>query len=289
MLANFSSNCSGITLFYFCCSTASIYTFTALFVSYILFLLPLFIYIFYIGYQQWRKQRFVAMAAMTSHSDVFTYNMVTLELIGVLGSLIYCSGAYTQQNNVILVGLLIFSLISPAQSLCHLLACVERYLAVVHPVTYLRLKQVGGFRIRNASIGGVWLISFGLNGLSIISNNNFKTIFGLMFLFFEVVVVAFCSLSVLHILIRPGPGNVGRIRKHVDQTKQRAFCTIMVILGTLLLRFLSSLVLYFAKKDVCLLMWVIAWFSLPSSLVLPLLFLHRVGKLPGCKHNNEST
>lgn len=136
--------------------------------SYIL-LLPLLTYDLYISDQNWRKPHSVATAAMTSHSDVFTYNVVDLELTGVLGSLVYCCGTYTQQQIVIVVGLLIFSIISPAQSLFHLLICVERYLAVIHPVTYLRWKQVGGVRIRNqhGGLAVLFWIKWSINHLKL--------------------------------------------------------------------------------------------------------------------------
>ncbi|KAG8005896.1 hypothetical protein GBF38_004938 [Nibea albiflora] len=177
-----------------------IYTFTSLFIVYIL-LLPLFILVLYLGYQRWRRQHSVATATTTSHSDVFTFHMVVLELLGILGSSFYCYGIYTNQREEMSYGLHVYFIVSPGQTLFHLLTCVDRYLAVVHPVTYLRLRQAGGVRIRNVSIG----------------------------------------LSVLCVLIRPGPGEVGGNRRQVDQSKQRAFHTISVIMAVLLLRLFSIL------------------------------------------------
>ncbi|KAL3050876.1 hypothetical protein OYC64_001198 [Pagothenia borchgrevinki] len=223
-----------------------IFIFTALYVVYIL-LVPLFIFVLYIGFQQWRKQ---GSAATTSHTDVFTCHMVILELIGVVGDTMYCYGIYTDGQFIIEVGLGLFAVVSPGQTLFHLLTCVERYLAVVHPVIYLRLRQGVGVRIRNISIG----------------------------------------ISVLFVLIRPGPGEGGGNRERVDQSKQRAFYTIMTIMAVLLLRFLSSIVttaFFVLMSGTCqdyVLTWSLFWFNVPSSLVLPLLFLQRAGKLPGCKH-----
>ncbi|KAJ4945170.1 hypothetical protein JOQ06_013706, partial [Pogonophryne albipinna] len=78
---------------------------------------------------------------------------------------------------------------SYGESLFHVLTCLERYLAVVRPIIYLRLRNVQGVRIRNISIG----------------------------------------LSVLCVLIRPGPGNGER----VDQSKQSAFYTVTAITAAL--------------------------------------------------------
>ncbi|KAK2899526.1 hypothetical protein Q8A73_012655 [Channa argus] len=151
----------------------------------IFLLLPLSLHVLFLGLQRWWHQR---SFATTSHSDILTYHSAAMELICVLGTSI------------------------------HILTCVERYLAIVHPVIYVGLRQSRGVRIRNVSIG----------------------------------------LSVLCVLIRPGPGNMGvnREQNYID------WC-VVVASGNLV--------------------------TLPSSSVLPLLFLHRAGKLVCCHCNNINT
>ncbi|KAI4799207.1 hypothetical protein KUCAC02_017843 [Chaenocephalus aceratus] len=251
-----------------------------------LLLVPLFIFVLYTGFQRWRKRD---SAATTSHTDVFTFHMVALELIGVVGDTVYCYGIYSNHTFLTNVGMNVFSVVSPGQALFHLLSCVKRYLAVVNPVTYLRLRRGGGVRIRNISIGGVWCICFVSTGLDDIRIALIILTFG--YLVFSLIVVCFCSISVLFVLIRPGPGEGGGNRERVDQSKRRAFYTIMAIMAALFLRFLSNLVstsLYISSVlgdcDGISMMWSAFWFTVPSSLVLPLLFLQRAGKLPGCKH-----
>lgn len=250
-------------------------------------LLPLFILVIYLGFQRWRELPSSGTASVTSHSDIFTFNMVALELICVVGSLFYTYGTTVKEISLRLIGLYIFSIISPAQTLFHLLTCVERYLAVVHPITYLGLRQARGIRIRNLSIGCVWVFTFASLGVSRLSSG--IILYNFLFLGFASVVMSFCSLSTLCILIRPGPSE----REWVGRTKQRAFFTIMAIMGALLIRFLTSMVSllvfmflngHFGSRPICLMLWSVAGVSLPSSLVLPLLFLHRLGKLPGCRH-----
>lgn len=255
-------------------------------ISYIL-LLPLFVLVLFMGFQRWRKQRSVATAAMTSHSDIFTYNMAVMELIGVSGALIMCYGFHTGRDGFQYVGGNLYHYVANGQALLHLLTCVERYLAVLHPVTYLGLRNAGGARIRNLSIGCVWLLSFWF--LAAEKNHHILPIAYASLLLVVILAVSFCCLSVLRILIRPGPGDRGGNRKQVDQTKKRAFYTIMAILGVLLLRFTVPLVFVFApffpvllkETNYCLLMALILWIAQPSSLVLPLMFLQRAGKQPG--------
>ncbi|XP_030285834.1 uncharacterized protein LOC115589203 [Sparus aurata] len=273
----------------------SIPVYVAICISCLLLLLPLFILVLYVGCQRQRRQRSAATAGpMTSHSDVFTFNMAVLELIGVLGFCLNLFGAYANQPDVRRVGSFMATITVPGECLFHLLTCVERYLAVVHPVTYLGLKQTGGVRIRNGIIVCVWLLCWGLSALSGFSYGFFTTS-TLVLLVFSTIVVSYCSLTALYILIRPGPGEVGGKRERVDQSKQRAFHTMMAVAGALMLRFLGSLVptltLFspdLSNTDKCLVILSAAWFCLPSSLVLPLLFLHRAGKLPGRKHNTQA-
>ena len=125
-------------------------------------------------------------------------------------------------------------------------------------------------------------------------NNIFLIILTFLYMVIIVVVVFFSSLSVLCVLIRPGPGEGGGGRQQVDRSKLRAFFTIMIILGVLLFRFVGfSLVAVEVWSEqqlfveTCAMQASITWFCLPSSLVLPLLFLQRAGKLVRCQTNNE--
>ncbi|TNN35403.1 hypothetical protein EYF80_054439 [Liparis tanakae] len=160
--------------------------FTIFSITTILLLLPLFILVLYLGFQ-----RSSSSSAVMSHTDSFTYQLTSIELIGVLGRTICCCAVYLKQLPVLMWGFFLLTFTWYGQTFFHMLTCVERYLAVVHPVTYLGLRSERGVRIRTVSVG----------------------------------------LSVLYILIRPGPGEQGGDRERVDQSKQRAFYTIMAILG----------------------------------------------------------
>ncbi|KAG8005906.1 hypothetical protein GBF38_004961 [Nibea albiflora] len=287
--SSFNSSGSSVHLPIVCIeSTPGIFIFVAFFVANV-FLLPLFILVLYLGYRRGRQQRPGSAAGMTSHSDIFTYNMMGLELISVLGCCFYCCGALTNVKVMISVGMYVFSITSPGQTLFHLLTCVERYLAVVHPITYLGLRQAGGVRIRNISIGCVWLFSLGSPVLTKVCLGSYAAS---VLLGFSLLAVSFCSISVLSVLIRPRQREVGGKREQVDQTKLRAFYTIVAIMGALVLRFagiLFSHAVYSSilTEDSCVVGLSLFWLTLPSSLVLPLLFLHRAGRLPGCERSTE--
>ncbi|KAK2899497.1 hypothetical protein Q8A73_012626 [Channa argus] len=284
MSVNSSTNSSlhpaGESCFY---SRTNIFVFTALLITDILFLLPLFILVLFVGYKRWRKQCSGSPAAMNSHSDIFTHNMVTVELISIFGTWLFCYATYRKLPEMTRVGLSIFIIISPAQSLFHILTCVDRYLAVVHAIIYLRLRQAAAVRIRNIIIGCVWLLCTVSQGLTMLLD--YFMISNILFLVFSSIIITFCSLFVLCVLLHPRPGQAGRNRERVDRSKQRAYYTIMAIMGARFPRFLTILVFNtvmalssYSCTDYCLAMLVVPWFSLPSSLVLPLVFLQRAGK-----------
>lgn len=291
MLTTAFSNSSSYFCF-ICPSAVSLYISTALLISCIFFL-PLFLFVFFVGYRQWKKCRLMSSLLTASHSDILTFHMAVMETISFFGLFFYIVASYAKRPLFVLVGIYILGIIAPGRMLFHLFTCVDRYLAVVHPVHYRGLKQAGGVRIRNISIGCVWLLCFGSLRLQQIDD---KLYIHLTFVLLSItlVFVTFCSVSVLIVLIRPGPGDEGRKRGLVDKTKQRAFKAIMMILGALILNFLGDLIVqvFFLTKlsaDSTFVMWCVSWLCVPSMLVLPLLFLHRAGKLPSCKHGNAES
>eukprot|EP00064_Thunnus_orientalis_P023959 superscaffoldBa00009649_g24223 len=179
-------------------STAGSLSITTFTITSILFLLPLCIFILYLGHQRWRQQR---SGTTISHSDLFTYHMVISELMNILGFTLTCCAVFTDLPEMMMPGLYLSYINISAQMFFHILTCVERYLAVVHPVTYLGLRKARGIRIRNITIGCVWLLCF----------------------------------------VTTGPGEGDRSRQQVHQSKLRAFYTIMAILGVLLLRFSQNI------------------------------------------------
>lgn len=250
-------------------------------------LLPLCTYVLYLGYQKWQQQR---SFTKTSHSDIFTYHTFALEVNNAVGGTVYLCGQYRNSLEMIVAGMYLALGAVPLQICLHVLTCVERYLAVVHPVLYLKLKQQGGIRIRNISIVCVWLFAFLWSGLMIVGDDSLSHSNFFCLLVISLIIISFCSFRVLCVLTHPGPGYVGGNRDSIDQSKQKAFYTILVILALLWLWFVAFLVGLLLDKSSpnknntgCLVLISANWFSLPSCVVLPLLFLHRAGKLACCQ------
>jgi len=285
MSANSSSD--DFLIYHCLVSKVSVFITTGTFVTRAIVLLPLFTFILYLGHQQWRQQRSFKTA---SHSDLFTYHLAVMELIWVFGCFLFFDGIYANHSVIFTVGVC-FSLIGYyGEMFFHVLTCLERYLAVVHPVTYMGLRNERGVRVRNISIGCVWLLSFVM--MNIDHSVAFISVATLTFclLAFIIIVVSFCSVSVLCVLIRPGPGEGGGGKERVDQSKRRAFLTITAILCVLWLWFIVLIVATALDQSPlvsdtveCIAMACLSWFYLPSSLVSPILYLYKAGKLSCCR------
>lgn len=247
----------------------------AFFMSDVLILLPLCVFIIYLGIQRWRQQHSSAM--MISPLDCITYHVVTMELFGFLGKVICFFGIYKNDLDLVYVGWGLWSFSWYGETFFNILTCFEHYLAVVHPITYLRLKRGQGHMIRNVTWGCVWLLCLGL--IFLILDSKLYLITDTCILIISVTMISFCCVSVLFCLIRPRPGEQGGKRDRVDQSKRRAFFAIMVILAALLIKCILNLVwavsLIQGGQSACVSMAACTWSNVLGSLVLPLLFIYR--------------
>lgn len=255
----------------------SSFVFITFSITKIFLLLPACILILFYGFQKWQQNHTSSSATTMSHYDCFTYHIIIMELFGLFGCFICCIGIYRDYLIIVEVGTALISFTWYGEVFFHLLTCFERYLAVVHPITYLSLRNKRGIRIRNISTICAWLFSSAAMSLVILGN----LFLDWCLLILSLILISFFSLSVLHVLIHPGPGEQGAKKERVDQSKQRAFYTIVIVLVELGLRLAWNLVwgVMNESKDSsnCVIITVVFWFSLPSNLVLPLLFLHKTG------------
>ncbi len=138
--------------------------------------------------------------------------------------------------------------------------CIEQYLAVIHPVTFLRYKGIQ-YRIALALIA--WLIALG-NSMRLVSIGMYYFQDHIFFVGFCIAVIttSFCCVSVLLALKRPGPGDRKNIemtennnrnnktdkgRAVENQQKRKAFRIISHILVSILICYMPLVVTYFVR------------------------------------------
>ncbi|XP_042567359.1 chemokine XC receptor 1-like [Cyprinus carpio] len=164
------------------------------------------------------------------------------------------------------------------------LICVERYLAVVHPVTFLKFKPLR-YRVICSTV--VWMFTLGscLCCLFTLVSCNFYIYvccFSLQFLLF-LCIQLFCLVAVLRALKQPGPGERGRKREENNHTKSRAFYLILITTVSMIIIYVPYTVTgfhsiltqgYFQEP------FTVAFFCyILAGFVQPVLYLNRVGKL----------
>lgn len=249
-------------------------------------LLPLYIFVIYLGFQQWLQQH---SAKCISHSDVFTFNLIVMELINITGSIFMGVGKQTSLPQMMEVGSFLFTFNFSGQVFFHLLTCVERYLAVVHPFIYRSLWKEKAIRIRNAILLWVWLLCFASLGIPARKDEMAKETIIYVCVLPTLLVISLCNLNILLVLNRARPGDTRH--PQADQSKMRAFYIILLIAAVLLLKFgwemISFRIIYslqLHEEQKCAIMLSTVWTNIPSNLVLPLLFLHRAGKLQCLKN-----
>lgn len=248
-------------------------------------LLPLFALVLYFGLRRWRIKNSLGKATI-SHSDFFTYNIIPMELSSVIGHGCNVFFMFTKLNVFITLTQVFLVIGINGQNLIHLITCVEHYVAVLHPVQYLRSKNPRNITIRNISFACLWTVLVSGSGLSAQYMNlqPFEIyIMAIPFLGAQFLFVVYCNFSILRSLTRRGPGVTQRDPVSVDLKKRRAFYTVTTVMVALLARFLGSffqMACFLWMSNNCFVQGIFTWFGLPSSLVQPLLFLHRAGKLP---------
>lgn len=282
---SFLSSFSNPNLTYCSKSSASSLVFMSYTCASFFSLVPLYGLVLLIGMQ---KQHRRPLATTTiSNCDLITYNIFVLELINLLACGIYLFGVHTVQHELMKTGISAVYLVFHGHLLFNCLTCAEQYLAVMHPVIYLSLKTERGLLARNAIVAFVWLVSFLTFIVSYLYAVNLPSVPYLLLFAIGLTIISYCTLSVLHALVRPGPGEVSGNKRKIDQMKKRACVTIAAIAGAMYVKYIGTVtcialhalsVLEHSKG--CVVLMLTFWFCMPSSVLMPLLFLYRAGKLP---------
>ncbi len=162
------------------------------------------------------------------------------------------------------------------------LMCVERYLAVVHPVIFLKYKPL---RYRVICCTVAWVICLGscfvcMYTLGEEDQHLYTWFFSLQFLLFFFIQL-FCLVTVLRALKQSGPGD--RKKEEENHIKRRAFDLILITTASMAITYGPSIItgcLAIMIKQLIHTIWFIgSFFYVLGGFVQPVLYLHRAGKL----------
>nr|XP_055043546.1 P2Y purinoceptor 8-like [Misgurnus anguillicaudatus] len=161
--------------------------------------------------------------------------------------------------------------------------CLERYLGVLHPVMFLKLKPMK-YRIACSAVGWIVIISSSL--IVTMRVVEFHVFMLPILLFFLSVKLYSCSM-VLKALLRPGPSDNGKQKDGINRDKIRAFWIILTVLVSSVIMYgpliVSLILIHIIELEKYLLAWSISLsIGIMSGFVQPVLYLKRVSKLPFC-------
>ncbi|KAL2078717.1 hypothetical protein ACEWY4_026402 [Coilia grayii] len=160
--------------------------------------------------------------------------------------------------------------------------CVDCFMAVVHPVTYMKMRRS---RYRLLPCAAVWGFTLLFGMLFVHNQRLFITSYtGLPYLL-SIPTIVVCDLAILHTLRKPDPSR----RSDVHPQKQRALQTITTSLVMTLVSYLPvllvcpflSLMPATDQVKMCVIIIPVLIAPMLGSIIMPLLHLHGLGSLRG--------
>lgn len=242
----------------------------------LMFFVPLHIWILSMSLKDLTKGKAIPA------SDVFTAALSLMEIISFFGffmciiSLVY-EISWTMYAAVFMLGKYLIG-----RPLMNSLICLERLVAVVYPVVFLKFSTL---RLRFICVAMAWLVTWSFGAYAIFSFPQIPMQVYCIFLTVCLLCITACSLRLLKALLKPSPGNKETERMH--NKKKRAFRVITSIVAQLFVSYFSVLVIAVIKTHIpydtfCLLGGISMWFLRPSSAIQPMLYLSKYDKLPSC-------
>ena len=218
----------------------------------------------------------------TITSEFYCLNLAVSDILICFFCLFYVIGKHLQVFLTVSSFFLGFQNI--ARPLFQGCICVERYLAVVHPLIFLRYKLL---RYKIICCCVVWFITLGFC-ISFIYYFLIQSVIFKVYQGFYTVLLTlmmFCCVSVLWALKQPGPAQGRSQRTEGNDAKRRAFNIIMITTGIFVIEYLPYGVLlflygYIKIKEYSFLFSIILSLSIFAGVINPLFFLQRAAKLP---------
>ncbi|XP_056587651.1 somatostatin receptor type 1-like [Triplophysa dalaica] len=216
-------------------------------------------------------------------TDFFSLNLSVCEIGVCIDSLFTILSLWF--SSLEMLALLLSGLGMTGRPLFQCMICVERYLAVVHPVTFLKFRPL---RYRAIFSTAGWAICLCFCFSCIFLLVSYKMYVYAWFFSVPMILVLsiklFCCLAVLRALKQSGPGERGREREDENLRKKRVFQHILIITVTMIIIYipftLAGFIFIFTNQYIPAL-WLIGVISYTlAAFVQPVLYLLRYGKIP---------
>lgn len=205
-------------------------------------------------------------------SDLLHFNQVFASMMFCIAYTI--RGLFTNSANVFYVLAYICNISLMAQVQFYTWICVERYLAVVHPIIYHKLKQSW---YKFVWVSFTWVTSSFFAGLRAFMQNKITVVLYVIPFCGMIVLILFCGVPTLTRLKKPNPGEGERVKKMHHQ-KMKAFRIIALTLAVAIFTYCPYIYLAFISQDlrpeiVCIVRAIFISFLLPGAIFPSLLYI----------------
>ena len=216
-------------------------------------------------------------------TEFFTFNLSSSEILNCLSNILNLISLYVPVTATKLLGSLSFGMIFTTRPFFQGCICIEVYLGVVWPVTFLQVK---GLKYRVGISAVVWLAGLGGSiffylcydwvGLQYVYLTEYLMMFCLKL---------FCCTSVIRTLRKPRPGAATAAAKSTTRNdiRRRALNTVSIILASFTLNYVITIILalsfYFLSLDSLYYLYSISVFvSITNGVVVPLIYASKIGR-----------
>ena len=216
-------------------------------------------------------------------TEFFTLNLSTSEILNCLSNTFILISLYVPVTTAKLLGEVSFGMVHTTRPLFQCCICVEVYLGVVRPVTFLQVK---GLKYRVGISAVVWLA--GLCGSIFFYLCNYWVGLPYVYLTEYLMLLSlklFCCTSVIRTLRKPRPGEATAAAKSTTRKdiRRRALQTFSIILTTITLNYSINIILasfiYFLSNDVVYILYTTSAFvGIANGVVVPLIYASKVDK-----------
>lgn len=211
---------------------------------------------------------------------IFAVNLTFVEILYCLVAPLYCPCIISL---TLCVGALLGFWLGTCMSgryVFQCLLCLEQYLAVIHPMIFLKFKPM---RYRVGVASAAWLFVLGIGTASscmfpAVPYSAFGAVYFIVF-FLD----SFCCLSVLNALVRPGPSE--KDNGEMSAAKKKAFKIISMNLTTFLVQVLPIVISFgllntLPPESFHLGVAIGMTINIAGGFVHPIYVLHKYRKLP---------